>query len=507
VKARIASGKYERPAKKVPPAKTDATRRAEVQLALEKNKFTEGRLRQEKANRPPIQRTVQDIADMAKGFAISGYHSLIKIAGFDIAKLVEEPLHEMVGAGASKLTGSARGSLESGAGSVKSLGAYYKGFSRGVKEALGVYRTGRSESDLLYGKTRLSDAKWYDWIGSRLHGAIKHTVFSAAEEKYRVNGFANAEKSGLDISNEFVRAAINKAAYDHAFSAKLQENNVVSNAVNMLHSNLEKANPDTGEPDITKQVVSSALKTFVTKGIIKTPANFVSQVMQRTPLGLAAGLGKLARGSWRGLDTLKPSEVDAIHALLKTGAVGSAMFIWGAIDATKQKKDRIFGGYYSPGRKPDDGDVKWGTIRVGGHTIPHVMAHNLLTEPAQMGSTMMRVAMERFSQRDGQTKGMLEGALYSIVALGAQAPVAGPILRMSSPGANLSGQVIQGLVPQLLANIAEDLDKNTERSPKTPLQQLEVQIPGLRKNVPESNSEHAKGSKGITIPKIKFSSH
>lgn len=488
VQDRIAANKYDRPIKRVAPDKNDATRKLEVQLAGEKNKFTEGLMRKERANQPAWQKVLRGTSEAAKGMAIGGYHSLIKISGFSLAKIVEAHLQEATGVVTNRLTGSARGSLESGAGFNAAMKGYRAGLSRGVKEALGVYRTGRSESDLLYGKPRLNDAHWYDWIGSRAHSAEKHPTFSADEQRYRTNGFVNAEHSGLDISNEFVRATINKAAFDRAQSAKLQENNMVADLVSQIHARLEKDQPDTGRPDAAKFATSVALKTLLTKGIVKTPANYISQVMQRTPLGLGVGVGKLATAYVRGIDTLKPAEIDAIHKALKVGAVGTAMFAWGAIDATHKKEDRIFGGYYEPGRKTGDGDAKWGTLRIAGLNIPHIFTHNLLTEPAQIGSTMVRVAQSRFRKSDPDTKGALEGSLQAIVALGSQAPVAGPIMRMGRPGSSISGQLVGGLVPQLLSNLAEDTDSK-ERSPKTTTQKVMSEIPGLRQMVPEKRAK------------------
>ena len=122
-------------------------------------------------------------------------------------------------------------------------------------------------------------------------------------------------------------------------------------------------------------------------------------------------------------------EANAISRLIKVGAVGSAFFLLGAIDATKKEEDRTFGGYWEPGRTRDGKDVDWGTMRIGGHQIPHLVTHNPLTESAQMGNTMMRVALSKFRKNDEDEQGLTAGAVKAIIGLATKAPVASPLMR------------------------------------------------------------------------------
>jgi hypothetical protein len=157
------------------------------------------------------------------------------------------------------------------------------------------------------------------------------------------------------------------------------------------------------------------------------------------------------------------------------------------IDATQDEKDRVFGGYYSPGRKKGGRDVDWGKLRVDGTTLPHIVTHNPLTESAQMGSTLMRVFLSRSKKGKDTSTAALDAGVKSLVGLVSKAPIANPMMRLDSEGHKVVGGFLQGLVPQLIQNIAEDTDFNKdgmiERNPQSALDEVSVGIPGLRQTV------------------------
>jgi hypothetical protein len=358
-------------------------------------------------------------------------------------------------------------------------------------EAWRVIRTGKTEAKLLYGKPDYQPPKWYDFFGS-LHMAEKAPLITGTQAMYLRRATENALRAGIDPSNEFARAAINKAVYDHSQKAILQENNKFAEAVNGLHARLEAENPKTGQVDIANAIISTLVKTFLTKGIVRTPANYFVQTIARTPLGLVTGIGKAGMAHYRGIGNLQPVEANAIHALIKTGAVGSAFFVLGMIDATKKEEDRTFGGYWEPGRKRDTGDVDWGKIRIAGKQLPHILTHNPLTESAQMGATMMRVAMSKFRKKDEDTQGMAKGAIKALVGLAGKAPISSPIMRWGQGRSDVGADLFSGLVPQLLQNIAEDTDRK-ERAPKTTTEKIKSTIPGLRETVPVKTDSKSRG--------------
>jgi hypothetical protein len=491
IQARINAGDYTKPTIRKTQLDAEASRmKAEHQTVV--NKFETQLERDRLASRPRWQKVMEQVAGAARASALSGYHTLLKLASYDLSKLYEAPLTEIGGGSVMRLPGlrgiSDRANLESG-NTLRSLGEFYSNFAgKGMQEAWRVLRTGTTESKLLHGKPNYTPPRWYDFFGN-LHMAEKAPLITGTEAMYRARAYSNAIKNGLDPNDEFVRGTINKAVFDYSQKAILQENNIFADAVNGLHARLEKINPKTGQANIANSVISTMVKTLLTKGIVRTPANYFAQTIARTPAGLVTGLVKAGMAHYRGIGNLHPIEANAISALIKTGAVGSAFFVMGAIDATKEEEDRTFGGYWEPGRKRGGDDVEWGKIRIGGvngTTFSHIITHNPLTEVAQMGSTMMRVALSKSRRHDPEEQGMTVGAVKAVVGLVGKAPVASPVMRMGQDRTNVTGDILQGLVPQLLQNIAEDTDSAEHgRKPQTASQQIEVAIPGLRQDVPE----------------------
>lgn len=488
IQERLRTNNYEKSPRRIPPAKNEETQRKELALKKLQNDYERKLLKYQEENKPRWAKILQGTSEAAKGLAITGYHSLEKILGFDIAKLVTTPIEEFTGSAVSMLPGMKQreGMLESGGSTIGGLIKYYKGLVKGAAEAPKVYKTGLSESEELFGKVRPNVARWYDWIGGRLHAALKHIPFTAQEELYRYRGLANAEKVAPGSSNnDLVRAAIYKAAYEKAQSAKLQEANNVADAINGYFRKLEQVDPKTGKSSVAGNVVSTIMKTFITKGIIKTPANYFKQVM-RGIFGLPEGMGRLGRAYWNGIDNLTATESDAIYKAFKVGGIGFAAALYGYIDSFKDKKNRVLGGYYQSGRREGDGDAKWGTIRINGHTF-HYIAHNPVTEIMQFGSTIGRVQQALMKKTDMPTA-VAEGFGKSLIAMLGNAPVSGPIMRLGQPNANPIQEIAGGLVPALIANIAADTDEGAKRKPTTIKQQIEYNIPGLRQNVPLSRS-------------------
>jgi hypothetical protein len=485
IESRIKNNRYESSPRRIPPTKNTETQRLELELKRKQNDFDRRQLKYQEERKPRWQKLLQGTSELAKGMAITGYHSLYKILGFDIAKMVTTPIEEFTGSVISLLPGMKpkEGALEMGGSLAGRLGKYYSGVPKGAKESLKVYKYGLSESEELFGKVRPNVARWYDFIGGRLHAAMKHIPFTAAEEMYRYNGLSNAEKVAPgSTKNDFVKMAIYKAAYEKAQSAKLQEANTIADGINSYFQRMEQVDPKTGKASLEKVALSTAIKVFLTKAIVKTPANYFKQVYEGGT-GLPKGVLKYLKATWNGLDNLTAVEQDAIYKAFKVGGIGFAMGLYGYIDSFKDKKNRVFGGYYQTGRKEGDGDAKWGTVRINGNTF-HYIAHNPVTELAQFGSTLGRVQQALMKKTDMPTA-IATGFGKSLIAMLGSAPVSGPLMRLGQPYSDPIGQIARGLVPALISNIAQDTKGEVKLAPKNPLQQIESNIPWLQKFVPE----------------------
>ena len=473
----------------------------EIQLMREKAKLE---------RRPTYVKVAEYVSGVARGAALSGYHTLAKLASFTGAELANTPVAEAVGKVLARVPGfktiAEKADLESGS-EFESLAKFYAKYATdGAREAWQTLSKGKGDIKAELGNPmrNIKPREWYDYFGM-IHEAEKAPLLVADFNLRLAKLTERAIANGEDINDGEVQAAMRLKAYNYAAQSILQENNEWANFANKLFGDVEARNPDLQNPNVTKVALATLAKTFITKGIVKTPLNYIRTAIRRSPIGLIEGTGRFAIAHMKGIAKLDNEEANAIYRLFKYGAPGTAMFVWGMIDATKPPDQRMFGGYYQPGQKRDPKDVSFGKIKVFNKELPHYVTHNLLTEEAQMGNTFMRVTLSKLRKTDAEDEGYIAGTVATLWGLVGQAPVVGPIGETAVDASRGQYQdaimnVLYGLTPGLSANIAQDLDtkdgKPVKRKAKTYGQAVELGIPGLRENVPESTKSMPKRDVG-----------
>jgi hypothetical protein len=493
---RIATGDYETAPKRAPVALDEEghkinsdIQRLKQDLAIDRQKAIDDKKSQ-------AQKLMDKGSRYTRAAVLSGYHTLGKLFGFSIARIAEMPAKEALGAIIRRTPGfravSEKANMESGA-EFTGLGKFYsKLVTQGMREGWKQLTTGKSDLKAELGNPMYNNKQmhWEDYVTGNLHAAEKAPLitadFNLRLEKLLAHDIAN----GVDVTDPMVQAAHRKEAFEYAQRSALQESNALSKKINGDLARLEKDNPNAPQWDIYRYALSNFIKSFVTKGIVKTPLNHIRQTLEASPLGLGMGLVENVRANIRGVDKLTNAEANTIARLLKVGSVGTAMFIWGAIDATKDENDRIFGGLYDPSEKRSEKDVKFGRIRIGDHQL--VLPSPILIS-AQLGSTFMRVSSSHLSKKDKTDKGVVAGTIAAVLALSESAPIVNPISRMSKSVQygqtdRIIWDQVAALVPQLVQNIAIDLDSK-KRAPKTFGQSIEMTIPKLRENVPLTKAQ------------------
>ena len=473
----------------------------EIQLMREKAKLE---------RRPTYVKVAEYVSGVARGAALSGYHTLAKLASFTGAELANTPVAEAVGKVLARVPGfktiAENADLEYGS-EFESLAKFYAKYATdGAREAWQTLSKGKGDIKAELGNPmrNIKPREWYDYFGM-IHEAEKAPLLVADFNLRLAKLTERAIANGEDINDGEVQAAMRLKAYNYAAQSILQENNEWANFANKLFGDVEARNPDLQNPNVTKVALATLAKTFITKGIVKTPLNYIRTAIRRSPIGLIEGTGRFAIAHMKGIAKLDNEEANAIYRLFKYGAPGTAMFVWGMIDATKPPDQRMFGGYYQPGQKRDPKDVSFGKIKVFNKELPHYVTHNLLTEQAQMGNTFMRVTLSKLRKTDAEDEGYIAGTVATLWGLVGQAPVVGPIGETAVDASRGQYQdaimnVLYGLTPGLSANIAQDLDtkdgKPVKRKAKTYGQAVELGIPGLRENVPESTKSMPKRDVG-----------
>ena len=466
--------------------------------------------------RPTYVKAAEYVSGVARGLALSGYHTLAKLASFSAAELANTPVAEVVSKVLAKVPGfktiAEKAELESGS-EFQSLAKFYAKYATdGAREAWQTLSKGKGDikAELSNPMRNIKPREWYDYFGM-IHEAEKAPLLVADFNLRLIKLTERAIANGEDINDAGVQAAIRIKAYNYATQSILQENNEWANFVNKAFGDIEARNPDLESPNVTKVALATLAKTFITKGIVKTPLNYIRTAIRRSPIGLLEGTGRFATAHMKGIDKLSNEEANAIFRLFKYGAPGTAMFLWGVIDATKPPDQRMFGGYYQPGQKRDPNDVSFGKIKLFNKELPHYLTHNLLTEEAQMGSTFMRVTLSKLRKTDAEDEGYIAGTVATLWGLAGEAPVVGPIGETAVAASRGQYQdavmnVMYGLTPTLAANMAQDLDtkdgKPVKRKAKTYGQAIELGIPGLRENVPEATKPLPKRDVGKRLRAI-----
>jgi hypothetical protein len=501
IEDRMRRGDYSKKEKKPSYKKSSETELLEKKLADKRREADLWREEKEKEDRPRWEKALRTTSETAREITVAGINVLYKIGKYAIIKPITTPIGEIAGYTARQLggLGKVRGEYESGASPLKTIPAYYRGYWKAMKQFVRVLKSGYSDSELLYDKRKQNNTNWFRWIGSNLHAAIKNLPSTAKEELYREHLYANAIADGLidpknpsDPKNQMAIAGLNLKAYLASKAEKLQEDNKIAEAINNLHRWAESPDKE-GRINPYTSAASHGIKIAITKGIYKIGLNFLKQTGQAAT-GLPRGVASLLNAYWKGLDTLTPKEMDYITKAFKVGSVPAALMTWAIIDAFKDDKDKVFGGYYEQGRKK--GDVKWGEVRINGKQFS---LHVPEIEAAQFANTMARHFIKNASKTD---LGMnaLESFLNAMGGVFAEAPITGPVTQIVKSPKSAASYIFQGFVPSAVRDIAKMQDVNAEgevisRYPRTSLESIQKGIPGLREKLPSKPLKSQSSSK------------
>ncbi len=490
---RMARGDFSPVPKRPPPAFDAETQRLQAENVRVAKKYRQMEIADEQSKAGFTQRAIAFAQKVRRFEILSGLHSIYKLASFSLQKFAGTPLEEAVGAGLFKLPGL-RGigekSTELGYNTAKELGYIKAGFTQGIKDAGQVWKRGESDLGALYDQRVQKDVEWTGFFG-RLHLMEKSPLLRASFERAK-DRLIDHYGATMDVSDPAVATRIGVEAYDYAMQQILMNPTALSKRVNRFLESLAEKDKATGKtrPGLT------ALKTAIEykAPIRNVPINYIARTMEYVA-GLPMGGGKLlgrgvARLFGRAVEDLTPAEANVIKNHLTRGSIGLGVMALGYLNP------KMFGGYYQPGEKRPAKDVKALGLRIMGVNVPQFLAHNPLIEAAQFGATIRRVADSKLRKRDQNTQGIGSGVAGALLGLIDEAPYVRAMLdyaKLRNPqerGHVLSDETKSVLIPQMLQNIAQDLDTDSagepiHRKPKTFWQGVEAGIPGLRQTVPK----------------------
>jgi hypothetical protein len=464
--------------------------RAEAERA--KLEFDKGLYRDKQKNMPLPERILDYIPKIARANLLSNPITLAKLTAAALLRLGATPVEELVGGGLGKLPyvseAASRAPREGGFNAKAEAKALTDAWMKGMKDAKDKLFKGETDLDVTGGKRNVIPHHWLDIFGS-MHGALKAPVVRAEFARSFEKRTAHAAANGIDITDPAVQIRIGLEAYRDSQRAIFQQDNRVVQIWNTAMRQLEQPSKVTGRVSFGNKALQTVAKTLFP--IVKIPTNIVAEAFQYAT-GTVTGSARLAKAFKRGIETLKPEEADLIMRELKKGVLGNAVMLLGFFAS------QAIGGFYQPGQRRKDGDVKPGTVRVGNIDIPQYLLHNPLVDQLQVGATIGRVANSKLRNKDRETQGLPAGVAAAALGLIEEVPFATGTEQMHklfTPNERMAyvGELARSRVePQFMQWMAQQGDRASyippsevrQRKPESFGQEMEMGIPGLRQNVP-----------------------
>lgn len=454
-----------------------------------KQQFQYSLLRDRLKNRTMGEKVQDAFVKYRRAGVLSGPITIAKLASAAAQRMVFTPIEELVGGGISKvLPGLAKSAPRQGGLSIKAEArAVTSSITKGMADAWRTIRTGKSDLDVLHGKEDAVPPSVLDFFG-RIHAALKAPVKRAEYERSVQKLTEKAIANNVDPNDPMVQMRIMKDSYVEANKAIFMQDNRFARGWNNMVSSWEQPDKETGKPSVGGKIAATTARTLLP--IVKVPTNIVAETFKYA-LGLPVGAAKTLGAYLRGIDTLKPEQADAIMSMLKKGSMGAAVMAIGYFGAGD------IGGYYQPGEKRKEGDVKAGSLRVFGHDVPTWALHNPLTEVLQIGATIRRVADAKLKKSDEDVQGVGQGSVAAAMGLIEEVPFMQEAKSLTDfadpkkrPGA--TGRLAESIaVPAGVQQAAKYFDKRdaqgepVKRKPGSVMDNVKMGIPGLRQQVPE----------------------
>lgn len=467
-----------------------------VEVKKSKDEITNRIKRFEDDNKPWWARALDKALEVQRFNILSGGQTVEKLGGAAVARVVLAPVRQAVAAALGKLPFVRQVAEQSprwgGLSPKAEVEAITTGLMTGLKAAkerspLG---EGRSAADIAYGdKTGRQSG-----VANRIlaapgeaHGALKAIPFEnemARSVQMRTEFY---RKRGMNTDTDAMQSRIGKEAYQNAEEATFQRGagDWVADQVNRIIGDLKKRGKD-GNYKFLPYLAGTALKSQVP--VLRVPLNIVGEGL-RGIFGTITGSAGVADAIAKGVKELPPDRADLLMKRLTDGSIGAAFLTLGALGAAK------VGGLYVQGDRRKK-DIPEGKAEVFGVRLPKEALHDPRLQLMQAGATAVQQAQRYVKgQQQGTAAGVgaAFGAYLREVPFVREATTVDRALSPSTQGGVAAEFVKSMSLPQLVQWIAREMDKPhpfmpgeepTQRTPHGFKQDIEVGVPGLRKNVP-----------------------
>jgi len=480
------------------------TQKLQLDLAAAKREADKLMAKIQRANRTPLRKTVDTMAELYRASILSGYTVFEHLAGASVGRLISSPLEQLAGEILHHVPGlrgiSERAPTEGGGFQGRALAEGYKaiGAAETRKAMVDKVVRGYSDRQAMYDKHADYDGAFLSVVG-HLHDTIKTPVeqFAFYKALTTINGqmrkqLARDGKSpdeiDAELANEYTQSRNGALAYAYSKAAKLQGDNWLADVIQGAIRNISSKGAHGA-------VAGGLLK--LTMPIIRIPTNFAKETAE-----YATGFANaLATAIYHHGEDFTPEINDNIMRNLKKGLVGAALAPLFWILYTEM------GALWDEQRKKKAGEPEYGDIRTPLGTINHHLLHIPLVEFGQAVALARRVWEQqngKLDKKTGQLKSAEQAAgdaaIHAAVDVGRTLPFAQASkdfidgMRDASSLGDYTGRIASGFVPQIVQQIARGNDPDqAPRKPHGFVEQIEQGIPGLRENVAH------KPLKGMTL--------
>ena len=500
----IRTGRIERKTRTPPPIDRKVI---ELQASIEKVKSDikaeEARLLARKL--PTWAKVVNALANWKRGLVLTSLNIFEKLTAAGLYRQLKMPIEDLMGAALSKLPGirqlSERAKIEGGTlGSIQQEAkTFVEGWTTGLKDAKERLLHGEATLDIAHGHRRPNlesesafEPRFLQYAGW-IHFALKSPTFRNAYERalYKIRVWESSR--GIDGSNEITKLRQSNEAYEWAKRQVSMQDNFFVDRYNRALRSLSEVDKSTGKP---KSAVGTVLAAAAREEmpIVKVPSNLAGETIDYL-FGAVTGSVKLGKALRAGIEKLPTDQADAILRSLKKGSLG----LPAAVLIGYFLRDSI-GGFFLPGesRKQREVHAKAGTVRIGDYEVSETDLHDPLIGAIMFGATVGRAADAKIRKTDADPQGLWNGLASAALGLSETTSWGRELvdlskLREPAEREKILGQrVASAVVPGALGSIARGMDKEggvpVRRNPRNVVERVEMNIPGLRGNVPVAHA-------------------
>lgn len=312
-------------------------------------------------------------------------------------------------------------------------------------------------------------------------------IHSAEKEFAKQNEFRRsvilrtkwAQEHGIDTDSPITQMQIGVEALKDANRQIFMGDNLLNEKYSEFLNGLERRikNPK-DKSTFWPKILHGAARVLLP--IVRVPTNYAIEKFQYTPI---LGAVHAATIMAKGLEKMQPHEADYVMRVMKKQGIGAGLVAIGYFNP------KVFGGFYVPGGKRDNKDLKANDINIFGIHVPHWATHTPMLSLFQLGATIRRAVDS--SKTPGSDVGMATtNDLAESTPFYETPKQLVNAMESSKNMAQFAGNFARGLlIPSAVSQYAayKDKDANGEpiqRHPSTFLEGVEEGIPGLRKDVP-----------------------